>query len=150
MSSGSTGTELPLELRARALWAAVVIPPWLAVSSFQRVASRLGRGSRPARSPSTPAEDAALAAFVDSILHRLPGPWRHTCLKRAAVLFHVLRRADRPVQLLIGVRREADGALQAHAWLAREGEVYLEPNPDVPPRHVVLARFPDERDSHAA
>jgi hypothetical protein len=149
MSPG-TAARLPVGLRLRALAAALVIPPWLAVASFQGVASRLGRGRAPAGSPANAAQEMALAELVDTILHRLPGPWRHTCLKRAAVLFHLLRRADRPVQLLIGVRREADGRLQAHAWLARGGETYLEPNPDMPPRHSVLATFPEGAGSHAA
>jgi hypothetical protein len=148
--SGGPAERLPVGLRLRAVAAALVIPPWLAVASFQRVASRLGRGRATTRSPVTVAQETALAELVDAILHRLPGPWRHTCLKRAAVLFHLLRRAGRPVQLLIGVRRESDGRLQAHAWLARGGETYLEPNPEMPARHSVLATFPEGAGSQAA
>lgn len=129
---------LPPSLRFRALTAALWIPPLIELMSFQRLAVRLGR---PHRSP--PIDDAALAAWVDGLLRRLPGPWRYTCLKRAAVLYHLLRSAGRPLQLVIGVRRAADGKLGAHAWLLCDRVLYLEPEPDAPAAHTVIAVFPD-------
>jgi hypothetical protein len=129
--------------RLRAAAEALLIPPLLALASFQRVASMLERGWPKVDLGGGARVDAELAAFVDGVLHRLPGPWRHTCLKRAAVLFHLLRGAGRDVQLLIGVRRGADGGMEAHAWLTRAGEPYLEPNPEMPASHSVLARFPE-------
>jgi hypothetical protein len=90
-----------------------------------------------------PFEDAALASWVDGVLRRLPWPWRYTCLKRAAVLYHLLRRAGRPLQLVIGVRRGPDGKLGAHAWLVRDQRVYLESEPEAPTAHTVIAVFPD-------
>jgi len=130
-------------MRLRASVEAVVIPPLLAVASFERVAAALQKGWP--RAPLGPGDtqDVVLADFVDSALQRLPGLWRHTCLKRAAVLFHLLRGAGRDVQLRIGVRRGPDGAMEAHAWLVRGGEFYLEPNPDVAASYSVLARFPE-------
>jgi hypothetical protein len=76
--------------------------------------------------------------------------WRHTCLKRAAVLYYVLRRAGRPVELWIGVRR--DGAqpagVGAHAWLMRNGAPYLEPGDHSWRQHVPIVRFPDVHHAH--
>lgn len=125
-------------IRMRALGAALWIPPLIWLVSFQRLAARLGRPR-----PTPPFEDAALADWVDDILRRLPGPWRYTCLKRAAVLYHLLRGAGRPLQLVIGVRRGPDGKLGAHAWLLLEHVLYLEPEPQAAGAHTVIAVFPD-------
>lgn len=130
------------------LWAAlvtVVVPPLLWVVSFEKLAGALERGRPALRGDfSRQFEDADLASFVDGILYRIGGPWRYTCLKRSAALFYLLRSAGRPVELIIGVRRDDAGRLQAHSWLSLSGALYLEPHPDVPPRHEVIARFPGE------
>jgi hypothetical protein len=49
-------------------------------------------------------------------------PGRATCLQRALVLAWLLRRRGIATTLRIGVARR-DGALAAHAWLERDGEV---------------------------
>jgi Transglutaminase-like superfamily len=69
-----------------------------------------------------------LAFHVDRILHRGRGIWRHSCLRRAAVLALLLRRSGHDARVVIGVRRDASGTLEAHAWLACDGrEPFLEP-----------------------
>ena len=128
------------------LWAACVtllIPPGLWLFSFEKLASVLERGRPELPVGSRAFHDADLAAWVDGLLHRMRGPWRHTCLKRAAALFYLLRSAGRPVEMEIGVRRDSAGALQAHAWLNLTGSVYLEPDPAAPNAHEVIARFPE-------
>jgi hypothetical protein len=71
---------------------------------------------------------AHLAFHVDRILHRGRGIWRHSCLRRSAVLALLLRRSGYDARVVIGVRRDAAGALEAHAWLACDGrEPFLEP-----------------------
>lgn len=71
---------------------------------------------------------AQLAFHVDRILHRGRGIWRHSCLRRAAVLALLLRRSGYDARVVIGVRRDAAGTLEAHAWLACDGrEPFLEP-----------------------
>lgn len=84
-----------------------------------------------------------LAAYVSQVLRRLPPPWRYTCLHRSLVLFHLLRRAGRPVGLHIGVRKN-DGTLQAHAWLVHDGAPYLEPDANEHRAFQVISTFPDE------
>ena len=133
--------SLSRSVRLRALAAAVVLPPLLSIMSLQRLAGALGQ--RSALAAGTPFDDGELAAWVDSLLYRLPGLWRRTCLKRAAILYHLLRGAGRTVELRIGVRRDGLGKLAAHAWLTRARVPYLEPEPDVPGRHTVIAIFPD-------
>ncbi len=69
-----------------------------------------------------------LAFHVDRILHRGKGVWRHSCLRRATVLALLLRRAGHDARVVFGVRRESDGVLEAHAWIACDGEEpFLEP-----------------------
>lgn len=126
--------------RLRATAAVMIVPPLLYLISFARLAAWLG-GRETGRSDDG-LDDAMLARWVDRLLRHLPGPWHRTCLKRAAVLFHVLRRAGRPVELWIGVHKTGPTPLGAHAWLVREGEPYLESRPEHALRHTVIARFP--------
>jgi hypothetical protein len=141
----------------------VVVPVALHVMSFARLARWLGGPSdRPTVLPSyrinpVPAVgpsvltsnptlvDAELADWVDRLLFALPGPWKHTCLKRSAVLYHLLRRDGREVELCIGAKRDASGAFTAHAWLVRDGVPYLERNPGAAESYQLLTRFPESR-----
>ena len=138
-------SSLPLALKGRALIAAAVIPPLLSLVSFGRLCAWLERSRRPAVPLSV--DPVALAAWVDRLLCALPGPWRHTCLKRSAILYHLLRRAGLPVELCIGVRRESAGPLTAHAWLIRDGAPYLERAESPSSTHTPIARFPERRPS---
>jgi hypothetical protein len=71
---------------------------------------------------------AQLAFHVDRILHRGKWIWRHSCLRRAAVLALLLRRTGHDARVVLGVRRSEAGELEAHAWLACDGsEPFLEP-----------------------
>ena len=138
-------SALSLGWRVRATAAVVVVAPLVALRSFAQLARWLGAGRRggpPARAAKV--DDALLARWVERVLYALPGPWHHTCLRRATVLYGLLRRAGRPVELVIGVRRDAAGGVAAHAWLERDAAPYLEADPAIPARHTVLARFPDD------
>jgi hypothetical protein len=89
-------------------------------------------------------DDASAAAWVERVLGRLPAPWSRTCLRRAAVLYYLLRSAGSEVELCIGVRRNLAGTLRAHAWLVRNGAVYLESDKGVDHAegYSMIARFP--------
>jgi len=135
---------LPLGWRLRAAALVLLIPPLVYIVSFARLAVWLEGRAQPA--PDTALDDGALARWVDRLLRYLPGPWHRTCLKRSAVLYHLLRRAGRPVELCIGVNRAsrpAKGDIAAHAWLVRGGVPYLEAHPEHALSHVVIARFPE-------
>jgi hypothetical protein len=126
--------------RLRALAACAALPPLVSVMSLARLASLAGRG--PARASAGAPDDELLAAYVGQVLHRLPPPWRYTCLRRGIVLYHLLRRAGRPVTLHIGVRKGVGGSLAAHAWLARDGVPYLEQNASHSATYAEIAAFP--------
>lgn len=53
---------------------------------------------------------------IAAAAHRVP--WRADCLIQAMVAARWLRQLEAPWQFHIGVRREPDGQLAAHAWLA--------------------------------
>jgi hypothetical protein len=50
-------------------------------------------------------------------------PLRSSCLPRTIVLWSLLRRRGIATNVRIGVRRDAEGAVKAHAWLEWNGEV---------------------------
>jgi hypothetical protein len=125
--------------RVRVLATCAVLPPLLSFVSLARIASAV-RG-RSGRAPGAAPDDAVLAEYVGQILHRLPPPWRYTCLRRSVVLYHLLCRAGRPVALRIGVRKEAGSALEAHAWLVKDGVPYLEWDPAHSATYTEIASF---------
>lgn len=124
--------------RIRATVAVVAFPIAMHAVSLDRINRWIL--ARPSRRGED-VDDLALALWVDRVLHRLPPPWRHTCLKRALTLHYLLHRAGRPAELRIGVRRDMHGALAAHAWLVRGEVLCLEPNASQPADYQVLATF---------
>ena len=139
---GALSTAIPLPWRARAIVAAILVPPLLEVFSFARVERFLRSAAR--RRISLAPTDRTAAQWVDAFLSRLPRPWTRTCLRRASVLYYLLRSAGRTVDLCIGVRRDEHGELLAHAWLLHEGALYLEPagTTDVVRDYTLIAQFP--------
>ena len=125
--------------RLRVLALVAVVPPLLHVWSLHRIASRLDVKRSTAQAP----DPEAVAQEVDRWLTHLPWPWRSTCLKRAGVLYALLRRGGVDVGLHIGIRRDEHGALAAHAWLIRDGSPYLESAANRIDSFKVIARFPE-------
>ena len=142
--------SLPLGWRVQAIASALMIAPLPSVVSLARLGRWLGREIPVAmrgRLADPPPDDHVVAEWVSGLLRRLPGPWRYTCLRRSLVLYHVLRRTGRAVELRVGVRKDGDGALAAHAWLVREGAPYLESDPTLPGRFSVIVRLPDPQET---
>jgi hypothetical protein len=133
--------SLPIRWRIYATVTVALVPPALSLLSFARL-SRWLAGRRPRDPNGAGFQDRAVTAWVDRLLYRLPWPWRYTCLKRSAVLYHLLRQGGRDVELCIGVRRDAGGGFTAHAWLLRAGLPYLEPRA-APAEYQIIARFPE-------
>jgi hypothetical protein len=89
-----------------------------------------------------PADGERVAAAVDRLLAPLPWPWTGTCLRRSAVLFALARRGGLDPRLCVGVRRDEQGVVRAHAWLERDGAPWLEPSHTAVERYAVIARVP--------
>ncbi len=127
--------------RIRATIASVGLPPLIHLVPLDRIARWVARRPMPViADPSV--DDAAIAEWIDRLLRGLPPPWRHTCLRRALVLHYLVHRAGRPAELRIGVRRDEQNALAAHAWLVRDGAPYLEPAINHVETFQVLTAFP--------
>ena len=131
--------RLPFAWRLRVAGTALTVPPLLHLMSMHRLATRLSarrvRGAQPS--------SELVVDEVDRWLTRLPWPWRTTCLKRAGVLYFLLRRSGVAVELHIGVKRDAQGSFAAHAWLMRDGVPFLE-HPSSPlATYRVIAQFPE-------
>ena len=133
--------SLSVAWRARALAACATLPPLVSIMSFVRLAALVGR--HPARPNAAGPDDVVLSGYVARVLRRLPPPWRYTCLRRGIVLYYLLRKADRDARLHIGVRRDAEGAFVAHAWLTRRGVLLLEPAANQADQYRVIASFPE-------
>lgn len=137
--------SVPVSLKIRAFAAAAIMPPLLTAMPFGRLCAWLDR--RPSSAVFSPIDPVAVAAWVDRLLCALPGPWRHTCLKRSAILYYLFRRAGLPIELCIGVRRAPGEDLTAHAWLTKDGAPYLEREAALSASHTPIARFPERRES---
>jgi hypothetical protein len=118
----------------------MTVPPLLHLMPVHRLVSRLGarRGGY-----SDPPIDT-LAQEVDAWLTRLPWPWRTTCLKRASILYALLRRSGDEVELHIGVKRESNRNFAAHAWLMKNGTPFLEPAGSDFATFQVITAFPEK------
>lgn len=74
---------------------------------------------------------------VLAVARRVPGT---RCLPRALALQALMARAGMPARLCIGVAKEADSALEAHAWVLHDGvPVFDEPDLE---RYTLLSDFP--------
>ena len=129
-----------LRWKARTVIAALALPPLLSAVSFARLARWIGR-RRPVHAAPPPETD--LAAWTETVLRRLPPPWRYTCLRRGIVLYYLLQKSGRDATLHIGVRRSDDGVFVAHAWLTRGSDLLLEPPSNEAAQYRVIASFPE-------
>ena len=95
------------------------------------------------KTSATPTDDPAiqdrLARTIDLLLSAGVLHFKPICWKRAAVLHRYLSRNGITTRIVFGVRDDADGKVDGHAWLEAEGEPILESSP---PEYVVTYRFP--------
>ena len=81
-----------------------------------------------------------LARAIDLLLSADLLMFKPICWKRAAVLHRYLSRNGIPTRIIFGVRNEAGGIFDGHAWLEANGHPILE---RLPPEYVVTYSFPD-------
>ena len=76
-----------------------------------RTSSRPGDSNKP-----MPAERTnRILSLVESASRA--APWTDNCLLRGLTGLQLMEKFGTPANLSIGVKREADGTIQAHAWL---------------------------------
>lgn len=109
----------------------------LALLPFQRACRWLDRLQGPPR-PATAAEIDRIIwlteRVTDVMLRRRP------CLTKALAARLLLTERGYATDLRIGVRRGADGSLQAHAWLEHAGDIVIGTLPDLHTYQPLQAR----------
>jgi hypothetical protein len=131
MSRFVTFLHLPHSERGLALEALVclgVARAAVLLLPFRWVASLFGR---PLAGDAAPAIPCALeiprpeARAVGQAIARVRRhtPWHSNCLAQAVAGFCMLRRRSIPGTVFFGMTRNADGELEAHAWLRSGGAV---------------------------
>ena len=101
----------------------------LKVLPFQRVMEGVYRVARPSQSVgASPGEhshfDRDLAVWaVEAAGRRLLS--RNPCLPKALAVLLLFRRAGEDAEMHLGVARETDGPMQAHAWVESDGQVMI-------------------------
>ena len=117
---GLSWAEWFLLVRASGLFLAVALG--LKLLPFETLLARLGgrgrvKGERPGGHPIS-VERVAYIVELASRYHML----KPTCLKKAIVLYRILRTRGVAVELVVGVTK-AEGQLKAHAWVDHRGQV---------------------------
>src|ERR1700752_242120 len=83
-----------------------------------------------------------LARAIDLLLSADVLMFKPSCWKRAAVLHRYLLRNGIPTRIIFGVRNEAGGKVDGHAWLELNGQPILE---NTPPDYVMTYTFPQSQ-----
>lgn len=94
----------------------------LKLVSFKTLMALLqGRGSVSGEGPSADPVNPERVAYLVEVASRYH-MLKPTCLKKALVLYGLLRRRGIEVDLVVGVRK-AEGRLEGHAWVKHDGQV---------------------------
>jgi hypothetical protein len=88
---------------------------------LHRFVARFTRGCA-GRTPSAAVPAERITWAVSAVAHRIP---RATCLTQALAATLLLAWRGHPAILRLGVARQEDGRLQAHAWLESGGVILL-------------------------
>lgn len=133
-----------------AMVSVAVIGMSLRLVSFRRIQDML----EPARGVTGPEPSTLDAGVQARKIARLVaaasrhGPFRANCLPTSLALRHMLLCRGIKADLRVGVRKTADGKLEAHAWVEHEGQPLID-KPDVHQRFVPFAQpiHPDQSKS---
>jgi hypothetical protein len=121
-------STLSRDERSLMLQAAALLPATLLVQSalpFKRWRPLLTRGAPTGAQRMTP---ASIALAVDRARRGVPGVYK--CLPVAYTGHLLLHRYGHPSQVQVGVALDADGKVEAHAWVEHEGRVLIGALPD--------------------
>jgi len=83
-----------------------------------------------------------LARSIDAVLSTNVFHFKPSCWKRAAVLRRYLSRNGIATKIQFGVRNEAIGKVDGHAWLELDGKPFLE---TAPPEYIVTYTYPSDK-----
>jgi len=86
-------------------------------------------------------DERELATAIDAILGLNVWVFKPICWKRAAVLHRYIGLRGLESTIVFGVRKEAAGELEGHAWLEHQGQPIFEPSS---PAYTVTYTFPSK------
>jgi len=130
--------------RAAEAWLLLRMAWWVAVVSVTARcyslprALRIVAGDQNKASQNGKTQDE-LARAIDLLLSADVLMFKPICWKRAAVLHRYLSRNGIPTRIIFGVRNDAGGVFDGHAWLEANGQPILE---KTRPEYVVTYSFP--------
>jgi hypothetical protein len=88
--------------------------------------------------------------YTDFILSKNLWIYRVSCLKRSLALYHFLGRLGLKLQICFGVKfktnlsdTDSRKELEGHAWLLRDGRIYLEKNLEMTKTYKTTYCFPE-------
>ncbi len=91
-----------------------------------------------------------IVVFTDYILRLNFWMYKGTCLKRSLVLYYLLRKLGINVHICFGVRykrelsdKEVERALEGHAWLLYNGDIFMERNPETTKTYKITYCYPE-------
>ena len=139
LATGRKAINRPSEawlLLRMAWWVAVVSVTARGYSLPRALEIVAGNGQKSSSHEMTQDE---LARAIDLLLSADVLMFKPICWKRAAVLHRYLSRNGIATRIIFGVRNEAGGKVDGHAWLEANGQPILE---KTPPQYVVTYSFP--------
>lgn len=116
-------------LLIRAIFLVAAIRAGLVLTSFRRVSETLEKrvnGDRPASSSGTEnsGEEVRRLVWAVSRATRVI-PTDKPCLSQALALRYMMARREMETELVIGVAKNEDKTLRAHAWVEMEGTILI-------------------------
>ena len=123
-------------LMCRMAWWVAVLSVTARWYSLPR-ALQIVAGNQNSSGTQTTQED--LARVIDQLLSADVLMFKPICWKRAAVLHRYLSRNGIDTRIIFGVRNDAEGKVDGHAWLESNGKPILE---STPPEYIVTYSFP--------
>jgi hypothetical protein len=88
--------------------------------------------SRKCKKPRTMNEEPGTLNLIKAAIHHSGpySPWRNKCLISSLAARRMLNRREIPSQLSLGVEKNTDGKMIAHAWLKADDFEIVEKNGD--------------------
>ena len=126
-------------LLLRMAWWVAVLSVTARYYSLPRALQIVAGNQNATKHPAAAKTQDELARAIDLLLSADVLMFKPICWKRAAVLHRYLLRNGIPTRIIFGVRNEAGGTVDGHAWLEANGQPILE---KTPPEYLVTYSFP--------
>jgi hypothetical protein len=128
-------------LLVRMAWWVTVLSTAARLTSLPRALKLVAGNHRQSHSNSHVEPQEDLARAIDLLLSADVLVFKPICWKRAAVLHRYLLKRGIETKIIFGVRNDAQGKIDGHAWLELEGKPILEKSP---PEYIVTYSFPSD------